>query len=1170
MFAVALLTNSLWAKDADDFDLDELEEPAAAVAKPKLGKSETGKPEAAKPEAGKPKAPKSEPVKADPVKPASANVDAGEDLGLTVPEGFTVTRFADDTLAHDIFAMTIDTQGRVVVSGPGYVKILVDSDNDGVADRAIQFADGPKSGAQGLYFYGRNLLCTGDAGLIHFKDENGDDRADGPPDVLLKIKTGGEHHAHAIRRGPDGWWYLIAGNYSEVTKGYVTEGASPIKNPHGGLILRLKPDASGAEIIADCFRNPYDFDFNQHGELFTYDSDGERDISLPWYLPTRLFHVVPGGVHGWISENCKHPDYFLDAAPVVATTGRGSPAGMVCYRHTQFPENYRGGLFILDWTFGRVLHVPLAQQGATYATQPAREFISTRGQMGFAPTDIEVGMDGSLFLCVGGRGTHGSVYRVKYTGSRSDIFKNRLLTATEVDTADQRLAACLEAPQPTSSWSRSHWVPLATKLGAQTFLTAALDEAQPTAARIRAIEILTDLFTGLPGTAAEILALAKAPELRARAVWSLGVRPPQGLSAAVLIQFLNDGDAMVRRRALEAAARLPAQAAKLLPAIAKCTNDEDRLVRMAAARILPDLKPEQFKQVADMARKLSWRAALTTTLGYIWRTQAAEQPYNSYAVDIGRRILEGKHSFELKLEAARVLQIAIGDIGADSQVGPAFEGYSASEDLGPHERDLDPLRIALARLFPTENRPLDLELGRLAAMITPANDDLLDKIVSKITADSDPVDDIHYLIVAARLPATPGVDQREKIGAGLLNLERKLASREMQKDANWNVRLGEIYTSLATRDPALPGRIIGDPLFGRPGHVIFMSRLNEKQMPQAVAAFLRAVKADPEYPWNNDVVFVVGFGKTPEHYDLVRKQFEKFELRMAALMVLAESPQEQDRERFAAGLDSVPIEILSTCTAALEKLPAAKNAVELTALVKTMRRLGDEKNEFALRERIVKLLERNSGEKLGFVFGPAGYKPQPEPVAKWTNWVTQHYPEEAARQLGGNEADLAGLKDRLDAVAWDAGDIERGRKLYVSRGCAQCHGAGSGLGPDLLGVTSRFSREDLFIAIALPSRDVSPRYQTTLVETKSGKVYTGMQAYESADVRVLRNSVNQTYRIETRDIESERKLTKSLMPEGLMKDLKDDDLSDLYAYLKSLSARTAELNKPAAKETTTE
>ena len=62
---------------------------------------------------------------------------------------------------------------------------------------------------------------------------------------------------------------LIAGNFSEVTQGYVTEAASPVKTPHGGVILRLKPDASGAEIIADCFRNAYDFDFDAQGELFT-------------------------------------------------------------------------------------------------------------------------------------------------------------------------------------------------------------------------------------------------------------------------------------------------------------------------------------------------------------------------------------------------------------------------------------------------------------------------------------------------------------------------------------------------------------------------------------------------------------------------------------------------------------------------------------------------------------------------------------------------------------------------------------------------------------------------------------------------------------------------------------------------------------------------------------
>jgi putative heme-binding domain-containing protein len=322
---------------------------------------------------------------------------------------------------------------------------------------------------------------------------------------------------------------------------------------------------------------------------------------------------------------------------------------------------------------------------------------------------------------------------------------------------------------------------------------------------------------------------------------------------------------------------------------------------------------------------------------------------------------------------------------------------------------------------------------------------------------------------------------------------------------------------------------------------------------------MKAVEVDPDYPWNNDTVFVIGFGKKAVHRALVRKQYEKFELRMACLMVLAESPEEQDREKFAAGLDSPPIEIVATCTAALEKLPAKKNDVELVALVKALRRLGNDKNELALRERIIRLLERNAGQKYDFVFGPAGYRPQPESIEKWTDWVIQNCPEEAARQLGGGATDLAGLKERLAAVTWEKGDVERGRKLYTARGCAQCHSAGSGLGPDLAGAAGRFSRDDLFVAIALPNRDVSPRYQTTLIEMKSGKTYTGMIVYEAADGLLLRNGVNQTFRLETRDIESRRILPTSLMPEGLLKDLNDYDLADLYAYLTTLATRTAKV-----------
>src|SRR5438067_11202228 len=71
--------------------------------------------------------------------PAAAQVP-----GLKAPPGFEVTEFAGPNLANDIYCMTLDPQGRVVVAGRGYIKILVDDDGDGKADRAIDFASTPK------------------------------------------------------------------------------------------------------------------------------------------------------------------------------------------------------------------------------------------------------------------------------------------------------------------------------------------------------------------------------------------------------------------------------------------------------------------------------------------------------------------------------------------------------------------------------------------------------------------------------------------------------------------------------------------------------------------------------------------------------------------------------------------------------------------------------------------------------------------------------------------------------------------------------------------------------------------------------------------------------------------------------------------------------------------
>src|SRR5207248_6496503 len=204
---------------------------------------------------------------------------------------------------------------------------------------------------------------------------------------------------------------------------------SPIKEPVAGCVLRLTPDLKSSEIVADGFRNAYGMDFNLDGELFTFDSDNERCVSLPWYEPTRFYHVIPGGHHGWLNPQraqwWRLPPYSCDVVAPVAYLGRGSPTGCACYRHRQFPPEYRGGFFLLDWTFGKIHFARLERAGSSYRGT-SQVFLESVGENGFAPTAAVVDpATGDLYVSIGGRGTRGAVYRIRHP-ERFQAMKGKL------------------------------------------------------------------------------------------------------------------------------------------------------------------------------------------------------------------------------------------------------------------------------------------------------------------------------------------------------------------------------------------------------------------------------------------------------------------------------------------------------------------------------------------------------------------------------------------------------------------------------------------------------------------------------------------------------------------------------------------------------------------------
>jgi putative heme-binding domain-containing protein len=130
----------------------------------------------------------------------------------------------------------------------------------------------------------------------------------------------------------------------------------------------------------------------------------------------------------------------------------------------------------------------------------------------------------------------------------------------------------------------------------------------------------------------------------------------------------------------------------------------------------------------------------------------------------------------------------------------------------------------------------------------------------------------------------------------------------------------------------------------------------------------------------------------------------------------------------------------------------------------------------------------------------------------------------------------------------------KGRPLFEQT-CAQCHrfGAlGQDFGPDLTTLASRFRKRDVVEAILWPSRAISDQYQSVEIATSGGATHFGLIAREDATkVAVQTTPAERPVEIAKASITARTPSKVSLMPEGLVDDLSQQQLADLLAFLLS-------------------
>lgn len=132
--------------------------------------------------------------------------------------------------------------------------------------------------------------------------------------------------------------------------------------------------------------------------------------------------------------------------------------------------------------------------------------------------------------------------------------------------------------------------------------------------------------------------------------------------------------------------------------------------------------------------------------------------------------------------------------------------------------------------------------------------------------------------------------------------------------------------------------------------------------------------------------------------------------------------------------------------------------------------------------------------------------------------------------------------------------FESGRAAFDAVGCGQCHRfaqKGSGIGPDLSGISSRLQPQELIESLIDPSKKVAPEYAMTVIQTAAGTIVEGRIEEETETSVTFRTggALAEPITIAKSDIEERTHSLNSTMPSGILNTLSKDEILDLVAYL---------------------
>lgn len=321
---------------------------------------------------------------------------------MAIPEGFDVSIFAAEPDIAEPIAFCFDHKGRIwVAENFNYrtrrnhtgdpvsrIQILEDTNGDGVFDKKKTFTD-KLTFTSGLAVGHGGVFVGSPPNFTFIPDADGDDKPDGPPQILLDGWGIQDRHEtlNSFIWGPDGWLYGCHGVFTQSQVGKPGTKKEDRQFIDGG-IWRYHPVRKKYEVFARGLSNPWGFDFDDHGQGF----------ATCCVIP-HLFHVVQGGVYTKQSLPHVNPYIYDDIKTIRDHTHLSAHGGARFYLADAFPEPYnqRNYLFMCNIHEHAVLTDYMVKNGSSYTGKHGGDFMPTN-DMAWVGFSVEIGPEGGVYI----------------------------------------------------------------------------------------------------------------------------------------------------------------------------------------------------------------------------------------------------------------------------------------------------------------------------------------------------------------------------------------------------------------------------------------------------------------------------------------------------------------------------------------------------------------------------------------------------------------------------------------------------------------------------------------------------------------------------------------------------------------------------------------------------